>query len=457
MPIRYNKNRKTFEQEDYKFELQNVRKPSLFRDIYPYDKVPKITFNYRLVPMDPPDEIWITDTTFRDGQQGFQPFRVKDIVNLYKLLHKLGGKIGLIRQSEFFLYSDKDKEAVNKCRELNYKYPEITGWIRAKKEDFKLVKEMKLKETGILTSCSDYHIFLKLRLNRKKALEKYKYIVEAALNEGIIPRCHFEDITRADLYGFVIPFAIELKKLSERYKMPVKIRMCDTLGLGVIHPGASVPRSVHGIIYGLKHYADIPPKWLEWHGHNDFYRAVPNATAAWLYGCSAVNGTLLGIGERTGNTPIEALAIEYVEIRGDEEKINLATITEVVNYFKNELHYSIPHNQPFVGENFNKTFAGIHADGLLKNLEIYTIFNTKKILKREVTVGINDKSGLASIAFWVNQNLKLKKKISKNNTGIKKMKEWIDRQYAKGRVVGITDEEMFELVKKFLPQYAKKI
>ena len=81
------------------------------------------------------------------------------------MLHKLGGANGVIRQCEFFLYSDKDKEAVRKCQERNYRYPEITGWIRATKEDFKLVKEMGLKETGILTSVSDYHIFLKLKKN----------------------------------------------------------------------------------------------------------------------------------------------------------------------------------------------------------------------------------------------------------------------------------------------------
>jgi hypothetical protein len=84
---------------------------------------------------------------------------VEQIVDLFDMLHKLSGANGVIRQSEFFLYSEKDKEAVEKCQVRNYRYPEITGWIRASKDDFKLVKEMGLKETGI-SPVSDYHIFL---------------------------------------------------------------------------------------------------------------------------------------------------------------------------------------------------------------------------------------------------------------------------------------------------------
>jgi len=107
----------------------------------------------------------------------------------------------------------------------------------------------------------------------------------------------FEDITRADFYGFVVPFAIELRKLMEESGVPIKIRACDTLGYGVSYPGAALPRSVPGIIYGLRHYAGFPSELIEWHGHNDFYKAVCNAATAWLYGASAVNCSLLGIGK----------------------------------------------------------------------------------------------------------------------------------------------------------------
>ena len=92
--------------------------------------------------------------------------------------------------------------------------------------------------------------------------------------------------------------------------VPIKIRCCDTMGLGVSFPGTAMPRSVQGIIYGLHHYADFPSSLLEWHGHNDFYKVVTNSTTAWLYGASAVNCSIFGIGERTGNCPLEAMAME---------------------------------------------------------------------------------------------------------------------------------------------------
>jgi len=196
----------------------------------------------------------------------------------------------------------------------------------------------------------------------------------------------------------------------------------------------------------LRRYAGVPSELLEWHGHNDFYRATSNSVAAWLYGCSAVNGTLLGIGERTGNTPIEALMIEYIGLRGDLEEMDTSVITQVAEYFEKEMNYKIPSNQPLVGANFNVTRAGIHADGIMKDQEIYNIFDTEKVLNRPVDIGITDKSGVAGIAYWVNNRLKVpeKFKIDKNDPGVLAIKKWVDEEYAAGRTTGISDEEMWE-------------
>jgi isopropylmalate/homocitrate/citramalate synthase len=450
----YNKIRKTLEPEEYKFELQDVKEPNLLRETFPYTDVPKIAFNNTVVPMNPPENIWMTDTTFRDGQQAFPPFTVEQISHLFDLMHKLGGPNGMIRQTEFFLYSDKDKKAVRKCQEKGYEFPQITSWIRANKNDFKLVKEMGIKETGILTSCSDYHIFLKLKKTRKEALDMYLDIVKSALEEGIIPRCHFEDITRADFYGFVIPFAKELMKLSKEANMPVKIRACDTLGFGVAYPGVALPRNVNGIMYGLTHHAGVPSEWLEWHGHNDFYRALTNSTFAWLYGCSGINATLLGIGERTGNTPIEALAIEYIAFRGSHNGMDLSAITEIADYFRRELKYEVPNMQPFVGAHFNSTRAGIHADGLLKEQEIYNVFDTDSILNRPPEVAITDRAGLAGIAYWINTQYPdfkdSQNKIDKTHPGVLKIKEYIDELFKGDRRNPLTKDEMIELIKKYI-------
>ena len=136
------------EQKNYRYTLQDVAEPNLYRDIYDYESVPKIPFNHRRVPMNMPEEIWITDTSFRDGQQSVDPYTPDQIVELYKLMSKLGGPYGIIRQTEFFIYSQKDREALERCRDLGLRFPEITTWIRATKEDFRLVRDLGIRETG---------------------------------------------------------------------------------------------------------------------------------------------------------------------------------------------------------------------------------------------------------------------------------------------------------------------
>lgn len=439
------------EQKQYKYSLQDVAEPNLYRDVYNYEDVPKVAFNHRRVPMGMPSEIWITDTSLRDGQQSVEPYTVQQIVDLYKLMSKLGGPYGIIRQTEFFVYSKKDREALEKCQELGLKFPEITTWIRASKEDFKLVKDLGVRETGVLVSCSDYHIFKKLKMTRKQAMEKYLETVCEAFEAGVMPRCHLEDITRADFYGFVVPFVNELMRLSKEAGVPVKIRACDTMGYGVPYSEVALPRSVPGIIYGLQHYSDVPSEMLEWHGHNDFYKAVANASTAWLYGACAVNCSLLGIGERTGNIPLEAMVMEYASLRGSLDGMDTTVITEIAEYFEKNMGYKIPPMTPFVGENFNATRAGIHADGLLKDEEIYNIFNTEKILNRPAAVQVSKTSGLAGIAYWINGAFRLKGEdaVKKTDEVVIKIKEWVDDEYENGRQTAISNGELYELAEKF--------
>ncbi len=450
--------------------LIHTDKPNLIEDIFSYDQIPRITFDGKiyeevdgkLIQFDPADllirDIHITDTTFRDGQQARPPYTVEQIVHIYSMLSKLGGPNGVIRQSEFFLYSAKDKEAVQKCQELGHPYPEITGWIRAEKGDFRLVKEMGLKETGMLTSCSDYHIFNKMHKTREKAMSNYLAVVEEALAVGVRPRCHLEDLTRADISGFVLPFVQQLMRFSEQVpeKLKVKIRLCDTMGYGISFPGASLPRSVPKLVYKMIHEGGVPSDRLEWHGHNDFHKVHINGTTAWLYGCNAVNTTLLGFGERTGNPPLEGAVIEYIGIKGDMNGIDAMMITRIAEYYRNVIKAAVPGRYPFVGTGFNVTSAGIHADGLSKDERIYNIFDTRKFLDRPPRVAITDKSGVDGIANWVNEYLGLKGKDRLSKAKVGRVARWVRDQYEKhGRITVISDEELIEVFKQHLPEYFK--
>jgi len=448
------------------WNIVEVPSPNMFEDMFPHVMPPHVVFDspitetvcgktYTIDPSKMKDrDIHITDTTFRDGQQSRPPYTVEEILRLFELIHKLGGPNGVIRQTEFFLYSANDRKVVEKCLEKGYRFPEITGWIRAEVDDLHLPAKLGLKESGMLTSCSDCHIFHKLRLDRRRAFEKYTTLAKTAIEQGVRPRCHLEDITRADIEGFVIPYVQELMRISEQVddSLKIKIRLCDTMGFGVPYPGAALPRSVPKMVLAMIHECGVPSDRLEWHGHNDFHKVLINGTTAWLYGCDALNGTLLGIGERTGNPPLEGAIIEYIGIKRDMCGIDTTVITDIAKYYRS-IGTHIPIRAPFVGEDFPKTKAGIHADGLLREEKIYNIFDTGKLLKRPPAVEITDKSGSDGVTLWVNNFLGLSRESRLKKTKLVKIMRWVTDQYdIENRTTSISDKEMIELVKKFLPE-----
>src|SRR5512139_2164608 len=100
---KWNKDRKVLDHEHtkfWKYALHDVDEPNLQKDVFPYSEVCRIDFDHKLIPISPADTIFITDTTFRDGQQARPPYKVEQIVEIFKLLSRLSGPNGIIRQSE---------------------------------------------------------------------------------------------------------------------------------------------------------------------------------------------------------------------------------------------------------------------------------------------------------------------------------------------------------------------
>ncbi|MCX5672652.1 MAG: hypothetical protein NTU94_15150, partial [Planctomycetota bacterium] len=451
--------------------LVDATEPNLLEGIFPYRLPPLIrfdgpaveyvdgkpvTFDFASIRDRP---ILITDTTFRDGQQARPPYTVDQMVHIYDLLAKLGGPGGVIRQTEFFLYTKNDRVTLDRCRSLGHKYPECTGWIRAVKGDFRLVRDMGLRETGMLTSCSDYHILQKLNFKSRRAcLDSYCEVVAAAFEAGVRPRCHLEDITRADIDGFVLPFVDRLMEMSRQVpeEQSVKIRLCDTMGFGVFYPGAELPRSVPKLIYKLNRECGVPGDRLEWHGHNDFHKVHANGATAWLYGCDALNTTLFGFGERTGNPPLEAAVFEYIALKGDLGGIDTTRITELAGYMES-IGLPIPDNYPFAGRAFNVTRAGIHAGGLRQDERIYNIFDTEALLGRPPRVMITDKSGADGITHWINAYFGLKGEDRISKIKVHRLARWVIDQYeVEGRLTAISDQELATKTRELMPAFWAK-
>ncbi|MHC4404960.1 MAG: 2-isopropylmalate synthase [Planctomycetota bacterium] len=451
--------------------LVDATEPNLLEETFDYGLPPLIRFDGPIVEhvdgkpveFDPKSvqsrDVVITDTTFRDGQQARPPYTVEQMVHIYDLLSKLGGPNGVIRQTEFFLYTRNDRETLDRCRELGHKYPECTGWIRAVPGDFRLVKEAGLEETGMLTSSSDYHIFQKLKFkSRQQCMDAYCEVVDAAFEAGVRPRCHLEDVTRADVDGFVLPFVERLVRMSEQVpdERKVKIRLCDTMGFGISYPGVELPRSIPKLVYKINQEVGLPSHRLEWHGHNDFHKVHVNGVTAWLYGCDAVNATLFGYGERTGNPPLEGAVFEYVALKGDLCGLRTEVITELAEYMQS-IGFPIPDNYPFVGKYFNTTRAGIHAGGLRQDERIYNVFDTTKLLGRPPRVALTDKTGSDGVALWVNEFFGLKGDDRLSVMKVHKVARWVRDQYEEhGRMTAISDEELEAKVEELMPDHWTK-
>jgi isopropylmalate/homocitrate/citramalate synthase len=199
------------------------------------------------------------------------------------------------------------------------------------------------------------------------------------------------------------------------------------------------------LVAGLRKVG-VPAEQLEWHGHNDLHKVNVNAVTAWLYGCCAANSAIFGVGERTGNPPLEAMVIEHAQIKGQTAGVDYSAITELAEYATKELGFEIPANYPLVGRDFNVTRAGIHADGLLKNEEIYNCFDTNRLLKRPVQVAITDKTGAAGIKHWIESRFRIE--ITKHDPRVLKIKDMIAAEYVSDRVSAISDDEMFKWIKE---------
>jgi isopropylmalate/homocitrate/citramalate synthase len=279
------------------------------------------------------------------------------------LLHQLDNGTGKIYAVETFIYHKRDLWVLDKLLEKGYEWPMITTWIRANPKDVKelyAASQGKVTETGMLASSSDHHIFDKLGYaSKSEAIEKYLKPILTACEYGITPRVHLEDATRADIYGWVIPF---IRTVLEQTEGKAKFRICDTIGWGVPDTYVPLPQGIPHLISTL--YRETGAE-LEFHGHNDFGVATANSIAAWRYGCRKVNVAFAGLGERTGNTSLEQMLAALIRLYGDPG-FNL----QVLPLMKRLMEQFVPiaANAPVIGEVFT-TQAGIHQAGVARQAD----------------------------------------------------------------------------------------
>src|SRR3989442_9392954 len=305
----------------------------------------------------------ITDTTLRDGAQDSRIplFPNEARLRYVDLLHRLDNGTGSIHAVETFIYQKRDQWVLEKLLERGYEFPKITTWIRANPKDVKELYEIsqgRVKETGMLASSSDHHIFDKLGYHSKEeAVEKYLKPVLTAMEYGITPPVHLEDTTRADIYGWVIPF---MQTVMEQTEGKAKFRVCDTIGWGLPDPYAAMPQGIPKLISTLRREIGAE---LEFHGHNDFGLATANSITAWRYGCLKVYTGFARLGVRSVNNSLEQIDSAYTRHSRDPD-CALPALSELASLINRDL-IPAPRTAPIVGEVFT-TQAGIHQPGVAK-------------------------------------------------------------------------------------------
>jgi isopropylmalate/homocitrate/citramalate synthase len=377
----------------------------------------------------------ISDTTLRDGSQDsrFALFPNEARVRYVDLLHQLDNGTGRIYAIETFIYQRRDVWVLDKLLERGYDFPKITTWIRATPKDVKQLHDTsqgRIKETGLLASSSDHHIFDKLgHRSKQDAIDKYLKPILTACEYGITPRVHMEDATRADIEGWVIPF---MRTVLEATEGRAKFRVCDTIGWGAPDPWVASPQGIPHLISTLVRETGAE---LEFHGHNDFGLATANSLAAWRYGCLKVNVTFSGLGERTGNTSLEQMIAGYIRFYGDPG-FNLQVLSEMAELIGDQLT-PVSQTAPIIGDVFT-TQAGIHQAGVARQQDapgglIYLAFEPdqvgQKSAERSVVGSLSGSEGIVSILNNEAERRSLDVRFSNTSRIVKRIYDQVQEAY----------------------------
>jgi homocitrate synthase NifV len=311
----------------------------------------------------------VCDTTLRDGEQAAGiVFANLEKVRIAKLLDEIG-----VQQIEAGIpaMGGDEKAAIKRIAHLGLD-ASILGWNRASKEDISNSIDCDVDSVAISMSSSDIHIEHKLMKSREWVLERIVESVEYAAAHGMYISVNAEDASRADP-EFMLEFARTAKEAGAD-----RVRYCDTLGI-------LTPSVTYDAILNIMEKVNIP---IEMHTHNDFGMATANAISGVQAGATFLSTTVMGIGERTGNSPLEEVVMASKHLLGIDTGIDTKRLREISEYVARASSREIPAWKPIVGQNCFAHEAGIHTDGVMKYLSNYEPYSPEEVgMTRKIIVG----------------------------------------------------------------------
>lgn len=309
------------------------------------------------------------DTTLRDGEQAAGiVFANLEKFRIAKMLDDVG-----VQQIEAGIpaMGGDEKKAIKKIAQMGLS-ASVLGWNRANIDDLQHSLDCDVDSVALSMSASDIHIENKLRKSREWVLSTVQEAVSYAADHGLYISCNAEDASRADM-GFLLEFARTAKEAGAD-----RIRYCDTIGL-------DDPFSAYERVKAIVDNVDID---VEMHTHNDFGMATANSVAGMKAGARFISTTVMGIGERTGNTPLEEIVMASKHILKIQTGVDTSKLLELVEFVAKASNRQIPAWKPIVGANCFAHEAGIHTDGVIKMMSNYEPFTPEEIgLCRRIVIG----------------------------------------------------------------------
>ncbi|TWA98925.1 homocitrate synthase [Bradyrhizobium stylosanthis] len=327
--------------------------------------------------------IVLNDTTLRDGEQApGVAFTTEEKVSIARVLEKAG--ITEIEAGTPAMGCE-EVSAIRAIVEAGVAAT-IIGWCRLKKSDVDAAIDSGVSMVNVSVPSSDLQLAAKLGIGRGAALEQLKRVGGYARDRGLDVAVGGEDSSRADV-DFLVELIAAAKSVGAR-----RFRVADTLS--VLDPDASF-----ALVSELCANTDLE---IEFHGHDDLGLATANTLAAIKAGATHASVTVIGLGERAGNAPLEEVAVALKQLYGCDTGVVLSELENVAALVAGAAARTIPLNKAIVGEHVFTHESGIHVDGLRKDRRSYQALDPQ-LLGRSNRFVIGKHSGLSAITALLSE------------------------------------------------------